>query len=298
MRHRILLAGLLALAALPAAQSQSVITDEEILVSDRPEAWAMNYAMAASFMTAFGESPTLAPGQWSVALEAGHIPRLSPAQQRVGFGGDKAEDLNKSPVFGRGRISLGLPAGWIAEFGYTPPLTIEGVTPRDLLALAVGRRLIDRDGWTWSARVFGQHGSAGGDITCPEAVVGPFDPDDNPFGCVAPSRDRIALNYYGVDSTFGWGHGPWRWHATGGLVRTEPSVQIDALVFTVRDRSHLVARGVLPIFAIGVARELRPHWTVAAEVLHVPLDVRRDAEAGVDNDAFTSLRLRLVWSPH
>lgn len=276
--------------------AQTIITDEEILASDRPEAWAMNYAMAGSFMTAFGETPTLAPGQWSVAAEVGHIPRLSEAQQRVGFGGDKAEDLNKSPVFGRGRISLGLPGGWIAEVGYTPPVSIDGTKPHDLFALALGRRLLERDTWTWSARAFGQHGSASGDITCPEQVVGPFDAQTNPFGCVAPSHDRIALNYYGLDSTIGWG-GSWRWHATGGLVRTEPAVQIDALVFTARDRSHLVARGVLPYLALGVSHKLAPRWTVAAEVLHVPLDVRRDPEGGVDNDAFTSLRLRLGWSP-
>lgn len=296
MRRLRILVGLALLPCASVAAAQQVIRDEEILASDRPEAWAMNYAMAGSFMTAFGESPALAPGQWSLSAEVGHIPRLSEGQQRVGFGGDKAEDLNKSPVFGRGRVALGLPGGWIAEVGYTPPLSIDGTQPNDLFALALGRRWIDREPWTWSARVFAQHGSASGDITCPAQVVGPFDEQTNPFGCVAPSQDRIALNHYGLDSTIGWG-GAWRWHATGGLVRTEPTVQIDALVFAVRDRSHLVARGVLPYMALGVTRELAPGWTVAAEVLHVPLDVRRDPDVGVDNDAFTSLRLRLTWVP-
>ena len=72
----------------------------------------MNYFAASSLMTSFGESPELRPGRWSVAAELGHIPRLSDAQRRVGFNGFKTEDLNKSPVFGRLRLWLGLPAGF------------------------------------------------------------------------------------------------------------------------------------------------------------------------------------------
>lgn len=278
------------------AQAQEVIRDEEILAADRPEAWAMHYVSAASFLTAFGATPELASGAWDVAGDLGHVPRLSTEQQRVGFGGEKAEDLNKSPVFGRLRARLGLPGGLVAELGWTPPVTIDGTRTHDLFALALGRRLLSRERWSLSARLFGQHGSATGDITCPREVVGPFDPQDNPFGCVAPSKDRIALNHYGLDATFG-GTGVWRPHATLGLVRNEPSVQVDALVFRVRDRSHLVARGVLPYLALGFARPLGTRWEAAAEVLHVPLEVRRTAGSRRESDAFTSLRLQLRWRP-
>lgn len=274
-----------------------MIRDEEILASDRPEAWAMHYVSAASFMTAFGATPELAAGEWRLAGELAHVPSLSEAQQQVGFGGEKAEDLNKSPVFGRLRASVGLPAGWVVELGYTPPLTIDGTRTRDLFALGFGRRTLERDAWSLSTRVFGQHGSASGDITCPEQVVGPFDSQTNPFGCVEPSRDRIALNHYGADATFEALRPSWRWHATLGGVRNEPTVHVNARVFTVIDRSHLVARGVLPYLALGATRELSPHWALAAEVLHVPLDVRREIDGDVENDAYTALRLRLSWMP-
>jgi hypothetical protein len=279
------------------ANAQLVIEDAERLASDRPEAWAMNYVSAATFMTGFGATPALASGAWRFAAELGHVPSLGAEQQRVGFGGEKAEDLNKSPVFGRLRAYLGLPAGWVAELGFTPPLSIDGSRTHDLFALAIGRRLIDRDSWSWSVRGFGQHGSATGDITCPEQVVGPFDPERNPYGCVAPSRDRIALNHYGLDSTIEAGTAPWRWHATLGLVRNEPEVQVDAQVFAVRDRSRLVARGVLPYLAFGFKRELGAHWSVGAELLHVRLSVRRDPARAEQHDDFTALRLRLGWSP-
>jgi hypothetical protein len=273
------------------AAGQAVIDDEEILAADRPEAWAMNYVVASTTMTAFGATPALGAGDWQVAADLGHIPRLSREQQQVGFGGDKAEDLNKSPVFGRLRFGLGLGGGFVAELGYTPPLSIDGTKPRDLFSLALGRRWWQSDTWSISSRIYGQHGRARGDITCPEDVAGPFDPEANPFGCVQKSDDRIALNSYGADLTFA-GYGAWAWHATAGVLRTEPKVRVGARVFSVIDHSRLVARGVLPYFAIGIGRELAPRWRATAEVLHVPIDVQRRA-GEVENDALTSLRLQL-----
>ena len=292
MRTR--LAGILLLA--PAlAGAQTVLDDEEFVASDSPEAWAMNYVVATTAMTSFGATPLRAFGDWDVAVDLGHVPRLSRAQQQVGFGGEKAEDLNKSPVFGRVRLGLGLGGGFHAELGYTPPVTLDGVQPRDLLSLAIGKRWWQDDGWSVSSRLFGQHGSAHGDITCPGDIAGPFDAETNPFGCVQASDDRIALNYYGADLTFAGGDA-WQWHATAGVLRTEPTVRINARVFTVIDNSRLVARGVLPYLAAGLGREIAPGWRLTGELLHVPLDVQR-TPGDVENDALTSLRVMLRWSP-
>ena len=292
MRTR--LAGILLLA--PAlAGAQTVLDDEEFVASDSPEAWAMNYVVASTTMTAFGATPERAIGEWDVAIDVGHVPHLSREQQRVGFAGEKAEDLNKSPVFGRLRVGIGLGAGVYGELGYTPPLEIDGARPRELFSLALGKRWWRRDEWSLSSRVFGQHGSAHGDITCPEEIAGPFDRETNPFGCVEASDDRIALNYYGADLTFAGGTA-WRWHATAGVLRTEPTVRVDARVFTVIDNSRLVARGVLPFLAAGVGRELSPGWTLTGELLHVPLDVQR-TPGEVENDPLTSVRLQLRYAP-
>jgi hypothetical protein len=280
-----------------AARAQDVYREEEILTSDRPEAWAMNYFNAATFMTAFGATPELSTWQWQFSGELGHVPALSESQQRVGFDGIKLEDLNKSPVFGRLRAHVGLPGGWVAELGYTPPLEINGARPRDLLAVGIGRRLFEHEGYSLSARAFGQHGTVSGDITCPGEVAGDPDPGRNPFGCQAPSDDRARLNHYGLDLTVAWTRHRWAWHVTAGVVRSESDVQVDAYTFDVHDRSHLVARGIGPTIALGLSREVGARWTCAMEVLHVPLSVRREPGGGTENDPLVSLRLRLSVRP-
>jgi hypothetical protein len=279
----------------PAANAQVVVHSNENLASNRPEAWAMNYVAASSLMTAFGQTPALAAWRWGVALDLGYIPRLSEAQQRVGLHGIKQEDLNRSPVFGRLRLILGLPGDFVAELGYTPPLSIDGTQPLDLVALSIGRRLFEHDSFTLSMQLFGQHGRAQGDITCPARLAGIADRQQNPFGCQAPSNDHIMLNYYGVELTSAWTAESWHAHASLGDVRTEFAVQVDALTFNVRDRSYLVARGSMPFATIGASRDLDAHWNLGMEVLYVPLRVQREPNAPSQNDPLTSLRLQLLY---
>ena len=82
---------------------------------DSPEGWAM------AFMTASAQNLGQAPPRSvnlrdiSISAELSSIPRLTKEQQRIGFGGFKDEDLNKSPVFGRLRANIGLPWNLDAE---------------------------------------------------------------------------------------------------------------------------------------------------------------------------------------
>ena len=187
----------------PGAYGQEVVRQDELLASDRPEAWALRRSAATTLMTAFGETPALDKWQWLLAVDAGDIPRLDTEEQRVGLNGQKIEDLNKSPVFARLRASVGLPAGWVGELGYTPPLVINGAQARDLFDLAIGHRLITLGDLTLSIRAFGQHGGVQGDITCPASLAGVNELERNPYGCRAPSNDRVKLNDYGIDLTAG-----------------------------------------------------------------------------------------------
>ena len=254
----------------------------------------MNFFTMASVVTGFGASPQLAPGQWAVAAELGQIPRLSDRQQHVGFSGFKREDLNKSPAIGRVHGMIGLPGGWIAELGYTPPLEIDGTRTHDLFAAALGRRLVEHGKFSLSARIFGQHGQVGGDITCPAELAGIEDEQRNPYGCRRPSRDRLQLNYYGIDLTLAKQHGPWEWHVGMAAVRTETEVQVDAHTYGVHDRSRLVAKDMLPAITIGTTRAFE-HWHWGTEVLYVPLRVRREDDRSSENDPLVSIRLQLRY---
>ena len=281
-----------AFCAAAAVQAQEVIHEDEYLDAQRPEAWAMRHFTSATTMTAFGPPPDLAPGDARVALELGSLPHLDGRQRRVGFTGSKAEDLNKSPAFGRARLWIGLPGRLVAEFGYTPPLEIGGARTRDLMAAALSRRVFERNGYALSVRMSGQHGAVTGDITCPAALAGITDASRNPYGCEAPSRDRLELNAYGADATFGRTAPGWQWHATLGMLRMEPEVQVDSLTFGFRDRSRLVSRGNQGYVALGVGHE-GARWGLRAEVLYVPLRVQRAAAEPVETDALLSLRVQV-----
>lgn len=291
-------AACLALGLANAAAAQTVFEDSRRVALDSPEGWAMSYVTASTLMTGFGGHPDLGPWQWAVSAELASIPHLSQAQRQVGFGGAKSEDLNKSPVFGRGRGWLGLPGGWVAELGYTPELEIGGAGPSDLFSLAVGRKLYAFGNWQWYGRAYIQRGRAGGDITCPASLAGNQDPQANPFGCAEPSSDTIDMHYHGLELLNGWrpNGSSTRYSLGVGFAQLQPKVQVDApLFFDARDRSRLVSDGNLRYFSLGMDRALNHRLDFAAELLYVPLSVTRSRMSSRENDPYWSLRLQLRW---
>ena len=278
------------------AAAQPVDTSSsQSLANDRPEAWAMRWLGSTTLLTAFGSVPDAAPWQWNLAVDLGQVPRLSDAQQRVGFNGTKAEDLNKSPVFGRLRVGLALPLGMAAELAYTPPLEVDGAKARNLIAASIGGRLWSQGPWSFGSRLFGQTGSVRGDFTCAAELANVTDRTINPYGCQAPSNDQVDLRYVGADLTLAWRTGAWQLHAGGGAVKTNFRVQVDALTDGVRDRSVLTSTGNLGYLAAGVRWAIAPQWSVASELLHVPLDVRRAPVYARESDSLTSVRLQLRY---
>ncbi len=286
----------LLLTAAGSASGQTVIENNRAVAVDTPEAWAMRYFAGTTLLTSFGETPEIPAWHWSIALDMGSIPRLSDAQQRVGFGGFKHEDLNKTPVFGRARLSLGLPERWVVEFGYTPPLEINGARPRNVFALALGRRIVEAEGFTVSMRALGQIGEVRGDITCPASLAGSTDLSVNPYGCQAPSRDTFTTDYYGGDVTLGWTSGNWQAYGSLGIVRANLGVQVDAQLFDANDRSRLTSRSNLRWLTLGSRYAFDRGWSVAAEWLYVPLGVRRPPDLNLDQEPLNSFRLQLRYS--
>ncbi|MCP5347968.1 MAG: hypothetical protein R3F41_10160 [Gammaproteobacteria bacterium] len=239
---------------------------------------------------------------WEIrfSAELGSIPHLSRQEQRVGFGGFKAEDLNKSPVFGRGRLHLGLPLATELEFSWTPPFEINGGKPEGIYGMAASGSLSQSDGWELGWRLFAVRGEAGGDITCSREVSA-ADPgsQENPFGCRGASNDRITLDHEGLELTgsrlIGGGH--WRPYLGYSYSRIHPHVQVRATVFETLDRSQLEADGNLHTFTLGTLFHLNSSWSMHAALSFTPLEIRRPPRLNGRDQDFWSLRLGVLWKP-
>ena len=110
-----------------------------------PEGWAMSYMTAASLNLSDKFPEVLTLGQFNITAAISTIPELNEEQQRIGFGGFKSEDLNKSPVFGRGKITAGFYWDSIIELSWTPPLEIDGAKPEQMWGTAIAKQIYTND---------------------------------------------------------------------------------------------------------------------------------------------------------
>lgn len=278
--------------------AQSTIGTYEDVRFESPEGWAMAYMTASSLN--LGQNPPRSTefGRVSFAAELGSIPSLNEDQQKVGFGGFKDEDLNKSPVFGRARGSLGLIWDWTAEVSWTPPLEIDGAKPDGLWGFALSRPLIDAGGWGLGMRLFAQEGDVRAPVTCSaEVAAQPPATEGNPFGCVAASNDRLVMDHYGAELTVSLfelplGIQPWM---SVALTRMDPMVQLEAPLVGSLNNSIINSRGNTETISAGLSYQLSDSWRVNLATSYTPLDVERlpDNPGGQDN--YWNLRLGLVW---
>lgn len=298
------LLGLAVLAPGPAA-AQTATPTPTLELTERldfaaPESWAMAYFGSVALFTGFGPPERLEPGAIVLGLEGGWVPSLSEDQRRVGFGGTKVEDLNRTDVFGRLRLTVGLPAEISATAAWVPPVELGGVES-EFLALALERALWRGPNWRSGFRVHGQIGTVQGPITCTARdAAGGSDPRLNPFGCRAPSSDEATLTYYGFELSAALatrsGLEP---YLAASLNRFDNEFQVDAPVFGVRDRTRLLAAGDTWSLAAGAVLPLGEKGRLAAEVLYTPLDVARLDDdfrpLPEETDELVNARLLFTW---
>lgn len=287
------LLGIAGTGALPAPvplHAQTLIDDTEDLDFDRPESWAMKYFGSVSLLTGLGDPGELAPGEVLVGLEGSWLPTLSEEERRVGFFGAKEEDLNRTSVFGRVRVTVGLPGSLVLTAGYTPPVDIDGVEPH-VLALGVGRDLWRRGRWRLGARLHGGLGRFEGDVTCSrDDVAAGDDPEGNPFGCLEPSNDEMEVLYGGIEVTNRF-----------ELRRTTPYLsllvhhfdsefQVDARYQTIVDRTLLRTDGWTWGATVGVGWQASERVRLGAEAFYSPLRVFRGPGEPTQTDALFHAR--------
>ena len=178
--------------------NSSIITQNVDL--DSPEGWGMAYMTAASLNLTDSFPRKLSFGELEISAEINSIPKLNSEQQKIGFGGLKYEDLNKSPIFGRGKLKMGFYWDTVFEFALTPSVEIKGAKPKDLYGFALSKELFKNDTLDLGVRIFNLSGYAVADVTCSADVVSqPLYTPGNPSGCIETSKDRIDLGHNGVE---------------------------------------------------------------------------------------------------
>jgi hypothetical protein len=256
-----------------------------------PEAWALKYFSAVSTFTAIGPPAVREPGSLDFGLEGGWIPHLSESQRRVGFGGTALEDLNKTAVFGRPRLSVGLPGGFSVEGAWVPPIVING-GKANLVAAAIERPFVVADPWTLGFRLYGQLGHSKGDYTCSAGVVAqPPGSSGNPQKCDARSTDSTTLDNVGAALTGGIkvGGGGNLHFAVGGTYN-DLVFQVGAVTAGKPDNTRLATHGWTGWAAAGAGWPLGKTVSIAAEAYYSPLLVRRPPNFDTQNDGLFNVR--------
>ena len=288
---------LCALLAVQVSAQLPVLEFEQELDFDEPEAWAMKYFASASLLTSLGPVVATEAGQIDLGLELLEIPRLSQEERTVGFGGFKEEDLNRSPVWARFRLRLGLPRGFGLTLGWAPPVEVDGVEA-NLASLALEKSLWQNHRWGLGLRAYGQVGQAEGDFTCAAGGDERFPPGspENPFGCEAPSEDQVDLDYFGLELV---GH----YRLAGSRSPTlhfgiswnslDLTFQVEAQTFGFLDRTRLLADGETVALNAGATWKLSKPTQLGLELFYSSLEV--DRGVGEQNDPLFNVRALLSY---
>ncbi len=283
------------------ASAQVVIAPIEHMSFDRPEAWALKYFTSATLLAGLDGSEDAPPGSVTIGLEAGWLPPLSAAQQRVGFRGTGPEDLNKAPIFVRPRVRVGLPKRLSLIAGGAPPVRAFGVTPR-LFAAGLAWTVYERHDWRIAGRAHGQVGNVTGAFTCPSEILG-FTPGsaNNPKGCEAESADVSTLRYGGFEVGVARriaGVGGMSPHAAAGVNWIDAVFQVEARTFGFLDRTRLKTRGAIFFVSTGVGVPLTSRLTVSVDLFYSPLTVRRTDTAPRTTDGLFNARGLVSYRVH
>ena len=264
-----------------------------------PEGWAMSYMTAASLNLSEKFPEVLTLGQFNITAAISTIPELNEEQQRIGFGGFKSEDLNKSPVFGRGKITAGFYWDSIIELSWTPPLEIDGAKPEQMWGLAIAKQIYTNEVFNLGMRLYKFNGQATASVTCSEEnVMQPLYSPGNISGCIGTSKDQIDMSHDGIEILFqresSIGFKPWFSLAS---TRLKPSVQINAPLELIQEEAFIETSGRLMTLNLGLNYKLSENWLLNLGTSYTPIDVQRPEMTG-GNDNFWNIKIGLTFSPN
>lgn len=188
---------------------------------------------SAPIVFSVGTAPDeMRPGTIRLGGEAEYIPKPDPAIEQTGACfTQKSEHTSLSPVFGRPRITIGVPLGFQIELAYLPPVTIAKATP-NLFSFAVahvhhffGGPI--SNGTTLMFRGHGTFGNVKGPITCPRSSLQQQSASNPCFG-TEPSEDTFHPDMFGgeVAASVAPGSGRVSFYAGAGANHLDPHFQV------------------------------------------------------------------------
>ena len=273
------------------ASAQPLVEETEDLAFDAPESWAMKYYASLGLFTGMGVPEALGPGAIVLGFEGGIVPQLSEEQRRVGFGGVKVEDLNRTHLFGRLRGRIGLSESVSLELGYVPPFTVNGIKAH-MFSVAVGRPFAVSETWKVGLRGYGHFGSIEGDITCSASdLEGP-----NPYDCLAPSNDDQSQRAFGAEITTGYvSASPLRPYVGFGVNYLDLEFQVDAMHSGIHDRTLQLTDGTTVYLTGGATYAAGEKWRITGELFYSWLSVVRPPETASENDGLFNFRFLVSY---
>jgi hypothetical protein len=277
------------------AFAQPLIEATENLPFDAPESWAMKYYASLALLTGMGVPEAMGAGKIDLGFEGGFVPQLSEDQRRVGFGGVKVEDLNRTSFFGRVRGRIGLSRSASLELAYLPPIEVDGTKPH-MFAVAVGRPFDVGKSWKVGLRGYGQLGSIQGDITCSAAEI---EEGPNPYDCVAPSEDDLSQRTLGAEITTGYvSESPLRPYVGLAINYLDLEFQVDALHSGVHDRTLQLTDGATVSLTGGATYAAGDKWRFTGELFYSWLSVVRPPSTESTNDGLFNFRFLVSYRIH
>ncbi len=266
---------------------------------DSPEGWGMSYMTASTLNLSDKFPESLSLGEYNLSAEISNIPKLNEKQQKIGFGGVKSEDLNKSPIFGKGKLTAGFYWDSTIEISWTPSLEIDGAKPEKMWGIAFAKQIYTNEDFNLGLRLFNMHGKATASVTCSEDMVNePLYSPGNISGCVGISKDKIDMSHDGfeflIETLVTKDFKSW---VSIASTRINPSVQINAPLEFIQEEAFVETSGRLNTLNLGLNYKLSNNWLLNLGTTYTPMDVQRPEMTG-GNDNFWNIRLGLTFSPN
>jgi hypothetical protein len=231
----------------------------------------------APMVFSMGSAPErLAPGAWRVGAEAIPVPSPNAALTHPEYCYQYTTNNTKlASLFGRPRISIGLPAGLAVEGSYLPPISVSSARAT-LASIALSRAQMLPFSDSRVALLLRAHGTVGrvrGPITCPRVNLQTTDAGAPCYGSEV-SRDRFDPNSLGAEAALGVSAGRITAYAGGGATWLRPHFQAG---FT--DAAGNVDHTTVDVTLVrgaafaGATLSVRDDIDVSAQLYAVPADV-------------------------